>query len=250
MDLAVDALVERGRGGTAGPPGPRQPPAGGGAGAVRHPPRRSRPTGGHGGSGRRRDPGRGAVHHGRSPEPARGHPLPAARRARALTGLARYYLDHQHQAPTGRVGRPHVLVLVDLEVLEARTGGSAVLASGGHHRGPGPPPGPRRQHHPGDHLRPLRTVGCGAGHPQRPSRHRQPSSPAHRHLPLPGLHCAIVGLRCAPSTTMGPSRPHRAPQPRPALLAPPRPRPPPRLPHPAHRPRRALASPPMHLAAA
>ena len=52
------------------------------------------------------------------------------RRARALTGLARYFLDHQHQVPTGRVGRPHVLVLVDLEVLEARTGGSAVLASG------------------------------------------------------------------------------------------------------------------------
>ena len=41
------------------------------------------------------------------------------RRARALTGLARYYLDHQHQAPTGRVGRPHVLVLVDLEVLRS-----------------------------------------------------------------------------------------------------------------------------------
>ncbi len=52
------------------------------------------------------------------------------RRARALTGLARYFLDHQDQVPTGRVGRPHVLVLVDLEVLEARTGGSAVLASG------------------------------------------------------------------------------------------------------------------------
>ena len=52
------------------------------------------------------------------------------RRARALTGLARYFLDHQGQVPTGRVGRPHVLVLVDLEVLEARTGGSAVLASG------------------------------------------------------------------------------------------------------------------------
>ena len=52
------------------------------------------------------------------------------RRALALVGLARDYLDHQHQVPTGRVGRPHVLVLVDLEVLEARAGGSAVLASG------------------------------------------------------------------------------------------------------------------------
>jgi hypothetical protein len=51
------------------------------------------------------------------------------RRARALVGLARYYLDHQDQV-TGRVGRPHVVVLVDLEVLEARAGGSATLASG------------------------------------------------------------------------------------------------------------------------
>jgi Domain of unknown function (DUF222) len=51
------------------------------------------------------------------------------RRARALVGLARYYLDHQDQV-TGRVGRPHVVVLVDLEVLEARAGGSATLTSG------------------------------------------------------------------------------------------------------------------------
>jgi hypothetical protein len=51
------------------------------------------------------------------------------RRARALVGLARYYLDHQDQV-TGRVGRPHVVVLVDLEVLEARAGGSALLSSG------------------------------------------------------------------------------------------------------------------------
>ena len=53
----------------------------------------------------------------------------AERRARALVGLARYYLDHQDQV-TGRVGRPHVVVLVDLEVLEARAGGSATLTSG------------------------------------------------------------------------------------------------------------------------
>ena len=51
------------------------------------------------------------------------------RRARALVGLARDYLDHQDQV-TGRVGRPHVVVLVDLEVLEARAGGSATLTSG------------------------------------------------------------------------------------------------------------------------
>jgi Domain of unknown function (DUF222) len=51
------------------------------------------------------------------------------RRAHALVGLARHYLEHQGQV-TGRLGRPHVVVLVDLEVLEARAGGSAVLASG------------------------------------------------------------------------------------------------------------------------
>jgi hypothetical protein len=51
------------------------------------------------------------------------------RRAAALVGLARYYLDHQDKV-MNRVGRPHVLVLVDLEVLEARVGGTATLASG------------------------------------------------------------------------------------------------------------------------
>ena len=51
------------------------------------------------------------------------------RRARALVGLARYYLDHQ-DGVSSRTGRPHVLVLVDLDVLEARAGGSATLASG------------------------------------------------------------------------------------------------------------------------
>jgi len=51
------------------------------------------------------------------------------RRAKALVGLARHYLEHQHDV-TGRLGRPHLVVLVDLEVLEARTGGSATMASG------------------------------------------------------------------------------------------------------------------------
>ena len=48
----------------------------------------------------------------------------------ALVGLARHYLDRQTEVRSGRVGRPHGVVLVDLEVLEARAGGSAVLASG------------------------------------------------------------------------------------------------------------------------
>ena len=52
------------------------------------------------------------------------------RRAHALVGLARYYLQHQTDVPTGRLGRPHIVVLVDLETLEARTGGSATMASG------------------------------------------------------------------------------------------------------------------------
>jgi len=51
------------------------------------------------------------------------------RRARALTAIARFFLDHQTTV-TGRIGRPHVLVLIDLETLEARAGGTAVLGSG------------------------------------------------------------------------------------------------------------------------
>jgi Domain of unknown function (DUF222) len=54
----------------------------------------------------------------------------AERRARGLVAIARFFLDHADQPTSSRVGRPHVLVLVDLEVLEARAGGSALLASG------------------------------------------------------------------------------------------------------------------------
>ena len=54
----------------------------------------------------------------------------AERRARGLIALSRHYLDHTPQIPAHRAGRPHVLVLVDLDVLEARTGGTATLASG------------------------------------------------------------------------------------------------------------------------
>lgn len=57
--------------------------------------------------------------------------LPCAeRRAAALLGLARYWLDHADAPAATRVGRPHVLVVVDLAVLEARTGGFAQLGSG------------------------------------------------------------------------------------------------------------------------
>lgn len=54
----------------------------------------------------------------------------AERRAAALVGLARYWLDHADAPAATRVGRPHVLVVVDLAVLEARTGGFARLGSG------------------------------------------------------------------------------------------------------------------------
>jgi len=52
------------------------------------------------------------------------------RRAHALVGLARYFLEHQADVPAGRLGRPHIVVLVDLETLEGRTGGSATMTSG------------------------------------------------------------------------------------------------------------------------
>jgi hypothetical protein len=52
------------------------------------------------------------------------------RRAKALAAIARFYLEHQTDVPSGRLGRPHIVVLVPLETLEARTGGSALLASG------------------------------------------------------------------------------------------------------------------------
>lgn len=52
------------------------------------------------------------------------------RRAAALVGLARFWLDHVSDPALTRVGRPHVLVLVPLETLEARAGGSATMGSG------------------------------------------------------------------------------------------------------------------------
>lgn len=52
------------------------------------------------------------------------------RRAAALVGLARFWLDHVADPALTRVGRPHVLVLVPLETLEARVGGTATLGSG------------------------------------------------------------------------------------------------------------------------
>jgi hypothetical protein len=57
-------------------------------------------------------------------EPARS---PSRRRADALVDVCRWFLDHQHHRPGGR-HRPHVNVIVDLEVLEAR--GQGRLADG------------------------------------------------------------------------------------------------------------------------
>jgi hypothetical protein len=56
------------------------------------------------------------------------------RRAKALGAIARFFLDHHQDVPATRVGRPHVLVVVDLEVLEGRTG-VGVLGSGAVVRG-------------------------------------------------------------------------------------------------------------------
>jgi hypothetical protein len=52
------------------------------------------------------------------------------RRGHALVAMARYWLDHSPDAPTTRVGRPHLMVNIDLATLEARTGGTATLGSG------------------------------------------------------------------------------------------------------------------------
>ena len=52
------------------------------------------------------------------------------RRAHALVGLARYFLEHQTTSRPGGSGVTHVVVLVELETLESRTGGSATMASG------------------------------------------------------------------------------------------------------------------------
>ena len=72
------------------------------------------------------------------------------RRAHALVGLARYYLQHQTDVPTGRLGRPHIVVLVDLETLEARAGGSATAGVRSRdQRGPGSPAGRGRATSPG-----------------------------------------------------------------------------------------------------
>ena len=54
----------------------------------------------------------------------------AERRARGLDAIARNFVDGGAQPSASRVGRPHIVVLVDLQVLEARSGGSATLASG------------------------------------------------------------------------------------------------------------------------
>ena len=51
------------------------------------------------------------------------------RRAHGLVGVCRYFLDHA-EVPSRRQGRPTVVATVDVEVLAARTGGTARLDSG------------------------------------------------------------------------------------------------------------------------
>jgi hypothetical protein len=52
------------------------------------------------------------------------------RRAAAFVAMARHHLECPKTVTNGRPGLPHVMALVPLETLEARTGGSATLASG------------------------------------------------------------------------------------------------------------------------
>jgi hypothetical protein len=56
------------------------------------------------------------------------------RRAKALAAIARFFLDHHQKVAATRLGRPHVLVVVDVEVLEGRAG-VGVLGSGAVVRG-------------------------------------------------------------------------------------------------------------------
>jgi hypothetical protein len=58
----------------------------------------------------------------------------AERRAKALAAIARFFLDHHERVPATRLGRPHVLVVVDVEVLEGRAG-VGLLGSGAVIRG-------------------------------------------------------------------------------------------------------------------
>ena len=143
------------------------------------------------------------------------------RRAHALVGLARYYLEHQADAPTGRLGRPHIVVLVDLETLEARVGGSATMASGALITG--------------DQARRLaedanvsRVITKGASEPLDVGRATRSIPPAiakaviarDRHCRYRGLHRASLGLRCSSPRTVGPRWADRRPQPRLVVLAP------------------------------
>jgi hypothetical protein len=54
----------------------------------------------------------------------------AQRRAAALVGLARHFLEHTATPCTDRTGVAHALVVIPFETMVARTGGSATLASG------------------------------------------------------------------------------------------------------------------------
>jgi hypothetical protein len=51
------------------------------------------------------------------------------RRAKGLVGVCRYFLEHA-DVPSTRVGRPTVVVTVDVETLGAKSGGSARMDSG------------------------------------------------------------------------------------------------------------------------
>jgi hypothetical protein len=115
----------------------------------------------------------------------------AERRARALGAVARFFLDHQTAVTTGRLGRPHVVVLVDLEVLEAR---SHAHVRRGHPWRSGPSIGGGREREPGHHIRAERTARRGPRHPVGVTGHRQGGHHPGPVLPVRGLHRTPMGM--------------------------------------------------------
>ena len=80
----------------------------------------------------------------------------AQRRARALVGLARHYLDYGDDLPTTALVDPTCLPSSASRPRGAPWRARPAGLWGGHHRRRGTTAGPRRQHHSSHHPRPLR----------------------------------------------------------------------------------------------
>jgi hypothetical protein len=144
------------------------------------------------------------------------------RRAKGLVAACRYFVEHA-DVPASRVGRPTVVVTMDVETLAARSDGSARLDSGAYVRGEvARRLACRRRHRPHDHRPGLdaprrRPPYPGAVTGAMSGRDRT-RPPLHR----PGLFGATVGVRNLPPRPLGERpRPHRPRPAHPAVLAPP-----------------------------